>query len=201
MRATLSAMCACSALVLTLLAAAAWADDKNPQSAQALVKAMEEAGKPGPEHTKLQPLAGNWTFTCKFWMDPSQPPLESTGTIERKWVLGGRFLEEKVSGTNFDGKPGFEGFGLIGYDNGRKQYTSSWNCSMGTGTCTGLGVCDGSGTKLTFQTEAFCPVQKKIVEGREEIRIESADKVVAESYVIVEGKEMKMMELVAIRKK
>ena len=71
---------------------------------------------------------------------------------------------------------------------------------MGTGTCTGLGTCDGSGT-LTFETESFCPLQKKVVKGREEIRFESNDKVVAELYVIEDGKETKMMELVAIRKK
>ena len=109
---------------------------------------MAEAGKPGPEHAKLQPLVGNWTYTCKFWMDPSQPPMESTGTIERKWVLGKRFVEEKVVGTNFDGTPGFEGVGLIGYDNGRKQYTSSWTCNMGTGTSTGLGEADASGHEV-----------------------------------------------------
>ena len=97
------------------------ADDNVPQSPAELVKAIAEAGKPGTEHAKLQPLAGSWTYTCKFWMDPSQPPMESKGTIERQWILGGRFLEEKVVGTHFDGNSGFEGFRLIGYDNGRRK--------------------------------------------------------------------------------
>lgn len=190
------------ALVLGLLAGLAFAQDtKLPANPEELIKAMEQAGKPGPGHAKLEPLAGSWTYTCKFWMDPSKPPLESKGTIERKWILGGRFLEEKVVGTGFDGKPGFEGLGLIGYDNGQKKYTSSWACSMGTGTCTGLGASDTSGTKLTFQTESFCPLQKKIIKGRDEMRIESSDKTVAESFVIEDGKEVKMMELVSIRKK
>jgi hypothetical protein len=162
---------------------------------------MAEAGKPGPEHTRLEPLAGSWTYTCKFWLDPTKAPLESKGTIERKWILGGRFLEERVTGTSFDGKPGFEGFGLIGYDNGRQKYTSSWACNMGSGTCAGLGNADSTGSKLTFQTESFCPLRKKIVKGREEIRIESSDRTVAESYAIEDGKEIKVMELVAVRAK
>lgn len=165
------------------------------------MKAMVEAGKPGPEHAKLEPLVGSWEYTCKAWMDPSQPPMESKGTIERKWILGGRFLEEKTEGTNFDGTAGFESFALIGYDKAQQKYTMTWVCNMGTGTSTGLGECDATGAKCTFQTELFCPVQKKTLHGRDEIRIESDDKVVMESYLIEGGKETKMMELVSVRKK
>ena len=201
MNATLKAMGSSAALALTLLAGATWADDaKVSLSPEELMKAMAEAGKPGPEHAKLDPLVGTWTYTCKFWMDPSKPPMESTGTIERKWVLGNRFLEEKYVGTTFDGKPGFEGRGLLGYDNAQKKYTTSWACNMGTGTGTGLGESDTSGTKLTFHTESFCPMRKQIVKGRDEIRIESDDKIVMESYQTEDGKEMKMMEIVATRK-
>jgi hypothetical protein len=189
------------ALGLSLAAGLSFAQDgKAAPTADQMVKAMAEVGKPGPGHAKLAPLAGNWTYTCKFWMDPNQSPLQSKGTIERKWILGGRFLEEKVQGTHFDGKPGFEGRGLIGYDNGQQKYTTSWTCNMGTGTCTGVGVSDSPG-RFTFQTESFCPMMKKVVKGREEIRFEGDDKVVAESYVSVDGKEMKMMELVSVRAK
>ena len=191
-----------AAFGIIMLAGQTWADDADSlPSSDDVLKILAEAGKPGPEHAKLQPLAGTWTYACKFWMDPTQPPLESTGTVERKWVLGGRFLEEKIVGTGFDGKPGFEARGLVGYDNARKQYTASWNCCMNTGTCTALGACDESGRKFTFQTEAFCPVLKKIVKGREEIRIESNDRIVASSYITEDGKEFKMMELVSVRKK
>lgn len=161
---------------------------------------MQEAAKPGTEHAKLQPLEGSWTYTAKFWMDPSKPPVETKGTIERKWALGNRFLEERVTGTDFEGKPGFEGFGLIGYDNAQKKYTYTWACSMGTGTSQGLGVSNAKNS-LTFETEAYCPIQKKTIHGRDEIRIESKDKVVMEAYHELDGKEVKAMELVATRKK
>src|SRR5262245_60310166 len=69
-------------------------EPKTPPSPEALLKALAEAGKPGPEHKKLQPLVGQWTFTMKFWTDPSQPPAEFSGTIERKWIMDGRFIQE-----------------------------------------------------------------------------------------------------------
>jgi hypothetical protein len=134
-------------------------------------------------------------------MDPSAPPVETHGTIERKLILGGRFLEEKYAGTGFDGESGFEGLNLIGYDNAQKKYTSTFACSMGTGTCTGLGESDKSGKTFSFATECYCPLEKKNIKGRDEIRIESTNKVVVESYKIEDGAETKMMEIVSVRKK
>jgi Protein of unknown function (DUF1579) len=177
------------------------ADATLPQSPDELIKAMSKVGKPGPEHAKLKPLAGSWDYTAKFWLDPNQPPLTSKGTLERKLILGGRFLEERAEGIGFDGEPGFEHLGLIGYDSAQKKYTSNWACSMGTGTCTGVGSADSSGKKFTFQTEAFCPLMEKVMKGREVIRVESDDTVVIESYINHDGREVKMMELVETRKK
>jgi hypothetical protein len=191
-------------LTVALLVAAgvstAIANDPQTPTPEQIAKAMEEVSQPGAEHEKLQPLIGKWNYTCKFWMDPSQQPMESSGTIERRWILGNRFLEEKIEGTGFDGKPGFEGLGLIGYDNAQKKYTTNWMCSMGTGTCSGVGDADSSGG-FTFHTESFCPMMKKTINGRESLRFESDDKTVSESFVIEDGKETKIMEIIAVRQK
>lgn len=187
-------------LAVALLAGRSNADDAPSAIPDDLLKALAEAGEPGPGHAALQPLAGRWKYTGKFWMEPGQPPIETTGTIERKWILGGRFLEEKVAGTGFDGKPGFEGLGLLGYDNGQKQYTSTWLCNMGTGASNGVGHSESSG-RFTFQSTCFCPVFKESIQGREEIRIVNDDKVVMESYKTIGGKDVKMMEIVAVRSK
>jgi hypothetical protein len=94
---------AVSTLVLVALVGTAWAEEGSaPANPDELMAAMAAASQPGPEHARLRPLEGSWTFTSKFWMDPSQPPLETKGTIERRWVLGGRFLEERIEGTGFD---------------------------------------------------------------------------------------------------
>jgi hypothetical protein len=189
-------------LMQTVLTTRAWADEpKAPTSAEDLAQIVAEAGKPGAEHAKLAPLAGNWTYTGKFWLDPGKPPIESTGTVERHWLLGKRFLGEKVVGTGFDGKPGFEGLGLLGFDKSQNKYTMTWASNMSTNTCSGSGQADPSGKKFTFHTECYCPVRKKIVQGRDEVRLEGPDKTVIETYQSDDGKETKVMELVAERKK
>jgi len=189
------------ALVLALLVGMSWADDAKIPSPDQVAKTIAAAATPGPAHAQLQPLAGSWTYTCKASMDPTKPPLEMTGTIERKWILGGRFLEERVAGTGFDGQPGgFEGVGLLGYDNVLQKYTSSFACSLGTGTSAGTGVADAPG-HFTFQTTCSCPVAKSRIPGRDVIRIESPDRVVLELYREIEGKEVKAMEIVSTRKK
>lgn len=177
------------------------ADPAQTPDPQAAFKLLEEASKPGPEHQKLQPLVGKWTYTAKMWMDPSHPPTESTGTIERKWILGERFVEENIQGKGPAGAGEFEGRGTIGYDKNLGRYTYGWMCTMGTGTANGFGAADDNGKHFIFETETFCPVQQKQVKMRDEIQIESNDKHVLTSYQIVGGEEVKFMELTAVRQK
>ncbi|MBN2022584.1 MAG: DUF1579 domain-containing protein [Pirellulales bacterium] len=186
-------------VVLGVMHSLAWADKLEKETPEEQLKAVAKAAQPGEEHAKLKPLAGRWTYTCKLWMDPSKPPMESEGTIERNWVLGGRFLEERFAGTGVAGQSDFEGVGLVGYDSGRKKYTCSFACNMGTGICTGLGDADSEGKVFTFQSEAYCPVAQKVVQSRDVVRIESEDRVVMESYQIENGHERKVMELVSVR--
>ncbi len=184
------------AMALAVVTATSRADDsKTPANPKDFVKAMVEAGKPGPAHKKLQPLAGSWTYTCKCWMQPGTSPTTMSGTIDRKWILGGRFLQETVVG-----RPGFEGFGLLGYDNATKKYTMTWVCKMGTGVSSGIGVVEAPGT-FVFQSTCSCPLMKKEIRGRDIVRIETPDRVVMEAYKIVDGKEIKAMEIVSVRKK
>jgi Protein of unknown function (DUF1579) len=191
------------ASALLVLVPGAWTQEstKRVPSPDEIMKAMAEAVKPGPEHKKLEPLVGSWSFTCKMWMDPTKAPMESKGTIERQWILGGRFVEEKVTGTSFDGKPGFEGRGILGYDNAQKKYTMGWICSMSTGIENGVGTADTSGKNFTFQTECFCPVRKTKIHGKNVLRIASSDRNVMEMFEIEGGKEQKMMEIVCVRTK
>ena len=189
------------AAVLAISAGSVAADDKKSAPSPAeLAKLAAKAATPGPAHARLKPLAGQWTYTCKLWTDPTKPPVETKGTIVRRWILGGRFLTEKVSGTGLDGAPkGFEGFGLYGYDNVLKKYSHTFACTMGTGTSTGEGVASKSG--FTFKSHCSCPFEQRTVTGRDEIRIVNRDKVVMTSYATVGDKPVKVMELVTIRQK
>lgn len=165
-----------------------------------VMKIMAQYGTPGAGHKQLEPLLGDWTYTCKMWMDPSSPPMESSGTIHRKWMLGNRFVHEVVEGTGLDGKPGFEGRGVIGYDNAQKLYTSAWICNMGTGVSTSKGTYDPSSKTFTFKREEFCPLRSKMIQGRDVVRIESNDKIVMETYETDNDQERKVLELVSVRK-
>lgn len=190
-----------SAMAMTLVIG--WlgaADVKAPASAEELARAAAAAGRPDTEHAKLAPLAGSWDYTARWYMEPGKPPTETKGVIERQWILGGRFLEERTRGTGWDGKPGFEAVGLLGYNRNAGQFVSTFACNMSTGFARGEGTATGPGL-FTLQTTCACPLAKEPLRGRDVIRIESDDRVVTESYKIVDGNEVKVMEIVATRKK
>ena len=48
------------------------------------MEAMMKAMAPGEPHKKLAKLAGDFTYTSKMWMDPSQAPTTSSGTVHGK---------------------------------------------------------------------------------------------------------------------
>src|SRR5688572_22345497 len=91
---------------------------------QKMMDEMEKAATPGPEHKWLTEMAGSWSTSSKFWMEPGKPPRESQGSEEIKPILGGRFIEARFTGMMM-GKP-FEGFGVSGYDNTKKKFVMIW---------------------------------------------------------------------------
>src|SRR5687768_15991808 len=101
----------------------AFAQEGQPPQMSAEEKAMMEAWQkamtPGPQHKQLDGMVGTWNTTVKTWMAPGAPVMETSGTSENKWVLGGRYIEQRFKGS-FMGQP-FEGIGYTGYDNVTKQ--------------------------------------------------------------------------------
>jgi hypothetical protein len=190
------------AVVLAVPAGRTCAEDaKSPPTPEALLKALAEAGKPGAEHQKLQPFVGDWTFTMKVWTDPSQPPAELKGVVERKWIMDGRFVQETVRGECCTSGKTFEGLGLLGYDRGQKKFTSVRVCGLCGTISSGLITCDSSASRFECVKEECCPLTGEKVKGRDEVIIESKDRIVTNVYRAVDGKEVKVMELVSIRKK
>jgi hypothetical protein len=189
-------------LALLVLAGVNRAEEakKTPPSPKDLLKAMAENGKPGPEHKKLEPFVGDWTFTLKVWTNPSESPAQLTGTVERKWVMGGRFVQETVKGQCSEGHT-FEGLGLLGYDNAQKKFTATRACGLCGKTCSTVGTVNDSGKTFTFATEEYCPVCKENVKGRDEVVVESNDRIVVSIYKTIQNKEVKVIEIVNVRKK
>ncbi|MGH8608669.1 MAG: DUF1579 family protein [Gammaproteobacteria bacterium] len=192
-------------LVLGVAAAPAMAEDKPGQKHEmsaeqkAMMEAWEKAAKPGPQHQWLASKAGKWRFTGKFWMDATKPPTESTGTVERELMLGGRVLAEKVTSTYMD-KP-FEGYGLTGYDNVSTEFWGTWNDNMSTGIMLSTGQCDDKGacTHSGSYMDAMTNAKKTV---RMTSRDEGPDREVHQFFEKgPDGKEFKSMELAYTRSK
>jgi hypothetical protein len=195
-------VCGLIACCLTLPAAAAESKAPAPKPAaapsdQEMMAAMMKLATPGPQHAALKPLEGSWKATVKSFMGPGEPAV-SEGTAENQMILGGRFLRQEYHGT-FMGQP-FEGYGVTGYDNAKKQYVGAWVDSVGTMIQTTTGSMDKSGKVLTLHGTWDDPVTHKKTPTKQIVRITDDKTNVFEMYGQMEGKEVKQMEITYTRK-
>ena len=116
---------------------------ENREDYEAQIKAMMEMAAPGELHEYLKPLAGSWNCSVKYWSAPAAQPQESTATMEKKWILGGRFLTEEYKGTIFNDVP-FAVFSIMGYDKTQKRYFSIHIDTTSTGFETSFATYDAS---------------------------------------------------------
>ena len=94
-------------LCLIMIAVPASATDKKAEKQmdpQEMMEAYKKLATPGEPHKQLASLAGSWTTKTKEWMEPGKPPMESTGSVEMKTLLDGRFLQQEFTG-NMMGQP------------------------------------------------------------------------------------------------
>ncbi len=122
---------------------------------EAQMQKMKELGSPGEHHRALDPLAGRWNHTVKWWMTPDASPAVSTGKTVNSWIMDGRFLKEEATGTAM-GQP-FEGMGLIGYDNVKGTYTSVWIDNVSTSMMTANSQYDPASKTFTEKGSFACP--------------------------------------------
>lgn len=153
--------------------------------------------QPSDAHKKLDAFVGNWTYTGKFWMDAKQKkPEMMKGTSENTWILGGRFLQAKATGEATKDWPAFEGLGLTGYDNVKKQYTSSWMDNMSTGTMTATASFDDKSKTFSENGTYSCPMEKGEKKYRSVWKIKGKDAYQYVSYMQdATGKEFKAIEI------
>ena len=162
--------------------------------AEAMQAKFKAYAAPGENHKVLEALVGSWDAGVRMWQDPAGQPEESTGASENRWVMGGRFLEQRFTGQ-FMGEP-FEGTGLIGYDNIKQKYQSVWIDSMGTGMMTGTASYDPSTKVLTETGSHSCPITGGDRQFRSVTTFVDADMIHLEFYGPgPDGKEFKGMEI------
>lgn len=167
--------------------------------AESMMKMMQEMSAPGKEHEALKPLIGSFTCANKILPMPGAPPMESSGTVDRKWMIGNRYIQEEVKG-NMMGMP-FEGFGILGYDKLQKMYHAFWIDNISTGNWMMTGTADAAGKVFTFTGENFDPMVGMKTKGRSTMEFVDNNKHVMKMYGPgPDGKEFMSFEMTCTRK-
>ena len=183
--------------------------EPKPQGGQEMDQMMEQwmkMNQPGEHHKHLAPLVGTWTTVVKMRYTPDAPWQESTGTLLRESIWGGRYVTEEYKETRETpggpaDHPPFEGMGVIGYDTMKKQYVGGWIDNMSTGLMTSTGTCDPTAKTFTFIGEYLDPMTGKPKQSKHVIKITSKDQHVMEMYEVgPDGKEFVSFEMTCTRK-
>ena len=103
-----------------LLLAAAFAA-ATPVLAQDSLPAATRLAMPGENHATLEPLIGDWQVEMRVYPGAEADPIVSTDMqATRTWILGGRYVEEQLTGT-FAGNPSAR-LAIIGYNNLEERF-------------------------------------------------------------------------------
>lgn len=120
-------------------------------SAETLAQQKDEGGKPGPEHKRLEGLVGTFNAKVRVYLEPGKPPVESTGTMVRTMMFGGRYLREDFQGDI--GGQKFQGMGLVGYDFILRKYMSVWLDSESTDMMISQGTYNPATKTFTYESD------------------------------------------------
>ncbi len=186
---------------LLVLSAAVGVRAEDSKMSKDMMAKMAESGAPGAEHARFKGLVGKWNIVNKGWMKPDDKPMESKGIAKFKWILGGRFLEQKFIGDM--GGQKFEGIGYLGYDKLKKQYENIWLDTMSTSIFLAPGQWDEASKTLKSEGTFSCPMTGKTDEWfRSEWTLNSNDSQTFVMYGKDEtGKAFKTMEMTYTRAK
>lgn len=162
------------------------------------MKAWQDNMTPGEHHKWLANFDGDWIGSTKMWMDPETPPMTNTMETKNEMVMNGLYQRSTHSGDMM-GMP-FKGEGLVGYDNAKKVFVTTWFDNMGSGITHMEGQrLDDSNVLETrgFMTDAMSGKQMEL---RQVLRYIDENSHVFEMYMTVDGQEMKTMEITYTRK-
>ena len=166
-----------------------------------MMQNMAAYGGPGPEHAVFKDAAGKWNTVSRTWMKPGDKPMESKGIAALRWIMGGRFLEQKFKGEM--GGEKFEGVGYLGYDRIKKRYESIWLDGMSTGIFFVPGTWNAETKTLTSEGTYSNAMSGSAEEwSKSEWTLKDRDTHVFVMYAKDEkGKPFKMMEMTYTRAK
>lgn len=154
---------------------------------------------PGEMQKMLSKGVGTWTMKTSWWMAPGAEAMVSEATAVSEMILGGRYLQSKVSGTMM-GMP-FEGISVEGYDNAAKLFVNSWIDNMGTGMMFMTGKWDETAKQINYTGKMVDPISSNWVDVRQVVTYNADGTVKMEMYgPAADGKEYKTMEIITTKK-
>ncbi|MBC8985695.1 DUF1579 domain-containing protein [Pedobacter sp. N36a] len=165
----------------------------------AMMKAWQTYMTPGDVHKMLAKDDGKWDGDVTMWMAPGAAPEKSKTSSTNTMIMGGRY-QKSIHEGNMMGMP-FEGMSLLGYDNSKKVFISTWIDNMGTGVMTMEGTWDDATKTINFRGKCVDPMTGKDMDVREVFKFVDNDHQVMEMYANTDGKEMKTMEIQFSRRK
>lgn len=171
-----------------------------PPSPEDMQKMMEQAATPDEHHKQMAILVGDWDAAVKMWMDPAQPPMESTGTATNRSIFDGRYIEGEFSGQMM-GMP-FHGKMTWAFNKLSGKYESTWIDNFGTGiSWSEDGVYDPAKKTYTSHITMWDPGTQQKSVGRETVTVVDDNKHILEMFGPgMDGKEAKMMQITYTRK-
>lgn len=166
---------------------------------QAMMDAWTKAGTKGPAHDQLAAFVGEWNAQVTMWMDPAAPPQVSAATETATSIYDGRFVQGKFNGSH-QGQP-FEGTSVMGYDNVRGKFTSTWFDSMSTGIFLSMGDYDAGSKTYTLRGTMADPMKpSELTPVRIDIQMIDDDHHTFTWHEARGGKDVKTMEIAYARK-
>lgn len=170
-----------------------------PDSVQ--MKNWKAYATPGDMHKLMAKWNGTWTGKILMWMKPGGPADSTTGTSVNKMIYGDRY-QVSTHTSKMMGMP-FEGQSIMGYDNAKKVFQSTWVDNMGTGIMMMEGTWDDATKTLTMSGKMTDPSSgtNKETNVREVVRIIDDTHQMFEMYGTgPDGKEFKSMEIALAKK-
>ena len=159
------------------------------------------AQDPGPEHKRLDALAGEWETVIKLWLNgPDEEAYQVVGRSNYTWKLDGRFLEVWSENPNDEGN--YFALGFIGYDVSTGVYETLWMNNQSTGMALEEGRYDPADNTIHTSGSYIDPSTGFKVLTRTEIAIAGPDSHMVSAYVTLgNGRESKQVEVICTRKK
>ena len=154
---------------------------------------------PGTEQNMLAKASGNWSEDMTMYSDPNSAPIKAKATCTNEMILGGRY-QKSTSKGDMMGMP-FEGVNIVGYDNARKIWVSSWIDNLGTGITYAEGTYDSNKKALVFKGKMTEPSSPKPVDFKQIFTMIDDDHQKIEMFSTMNDKEFKVMEILLTRVK